>query len=61
VRETEELVRRYVEGPSPAAAAAAKEQVKAPSDSMMAEIEEILSEQLATRVQIQMNKKRGRS
>jgi len=26
----------------------------------MAEVEEILSEQLATRVQIQMNKKRGR-
>jgi ParB family chromosome partitioning protein len=59
VRETEELVRRYVDGPpkkeaQPAASADATPQVG------MAEVEEILSEQLATRVQIQMNKKRGR-
>ena len=56
---TEELVRRYVDGPpkkeaQPAASADATPQVG------MAEVEEILSEQLATRVQIQMNKKRGR-
>jgi len=59
VRETEELVRRYVDGPpkkeaQPATSADATPQVG------MAEVEEILSEQLATRVQIQMNKKRGR-
>ena len=40
--------------PQPAASADATPQVG------MAEVEEILSEQLATRVQIQMNKKRGR-
>jgi ParB family chromosome partitioning protein len=59
VREVEELVRRYVDGP-------AEKTVKAepvdppPSDTTMSEVEEILSEQLATRVQIQMGKKRGR-
>jgi ParB family transcriptional regulator, chromosome partitioning protein len=60
VRETEELVRRYVDGPP------AKDQQKpaktddGASQTGMGEVEEILSEQLATRVQIQMNKKRGR-
>jgi ParB family chromosome partitioning protein len=60
VRETEELVRRYVDGPP------SKPEKVAPStngggdDQAMTEVEEILSEQLATRVQIQMNKKRGR-
>jgi ParB family chromosome partitioning protein len=59
VRDVEELVRRYVDGP-------AEKTVKAepvdppPSDTTMSEVEEILSEQLATRVQIQMGKKRGR-
>jgi ParB family chromosome partitioning protein len=59
VRDVEDLVRRYVDGP-------AKKTVKAepvdppPSDTTMSEVEEILSEQLATRVQIQMGKKRGR-
>jgi ParB family transcriptional regulator, chromosome partitioning protein len=58
VRETEELVRRYLEAP--------KESPKAgkgmpkPDNSGMGEVEEILSEQLATRVQIQMGKKRGK-
>lgn len=59
VRETEELVRRYIEAPAkpeePAAKAAA-----ASGDPGVAEVEEILSEQLATRVLIQMGKKRGR-
>ena len=59
VRETEELVRRYVEGPPKKEEAPAKE-AKAGSDPSMGEVEEILSEQLATRVQIQMGKKRGR-
>ncbi len=58
VRETEDLVRRYLE---PAPAHQVDDNVKAqPSDTGMAEVEEILSEQLATRVQIQYSKKRGR-
>ena len=61
VRDTEELVRRYIDQP--------KEQPAKPKDPAaqketggagLGEVEEILSEQLATRVQIQMNKKRGR-
>jgi ParB family chromosome partitioning protein len=59
VRETEELVRRYVDTPAPAAKATTSDATEA-SDVGMAEVEEILSEQLATRVQIQMGKKRGR-
>jgi ParB family chromosome partitioning protein len=58
VREVEELVRRYLEGPAPAPAAAPAPDGTA--DTSMAEVEEILSEQLATRVQIQMGRKRGR-
>jgi ParB family transcriptional regulator, chromosome partitioning protein len=61
VREVEELVRVFVDGPpqkTPPAAGAPKE---SPSrDTTMAEVEEILSEQLATRVQIEFTKKRGR-
>jgi ParB family chromosome partitioning protein len=62
VREVEELVRVFVDGPPPAAAAAAPGGVKGSSsrDAGMAEVEEILSEQLATRVQIEFTKKRGR-
>lgn len=59
VRETEELVRRYVEGPPQKAEKTAKEP-KAPGDPSVGEVEELLSEQLATRVKIQMGKKRGR-
>jgi ParB family chromosome partitioning protein len=58
VRETEDLVRRYLDTPKGAPKAA-----PAPAASEgngMAEVEEILSEQLATRVQIQMGKKRGK-
>lgn len=59
VRDVEDLVRRYVDGPveKPAKAEAAD---PPPTDTTMSEVEEILSEQLATRVQIQMGKKRGR-
>ena len=61
VRETEELVRRYLEPPAePVAVPTDDEAARPPTDSGMAEIEEILSEQLATRVQIQYSKKRGR-
>jgi ParB family transcriptional regulator, chromosome partitioning protein len=59
VRETEELVRRYVDTPAPATKTAPPEPSAVPEVGM-AEVEEILSEQLATRVQIQMGKKRGR-
>jgi ParB family transcriptional regulator, chromosome partitioning protein len=59
VRETEELVRRYVDGPATKDEAAPKEP-KPAGDPSVGEVEEILSEQLATRVQIQMGKKRGR-
>jgi ParB family chromosome partitioning protein len=59
VRETEELVRRYIDTPKETRKTAAKEDP--PSEGPgVAEVEEILSEQLATRVQIQMGKKRGR-
>jgi ParB family transcriptional regulator, chromosome partitioning protein len=58
VRDTEEAVRRFVEGPrekSPRVVAG-----EAPStDSSLAEVEEILSEQLATRVTIKMGQGRG--
>jgi len=59
VRDVEDLVRRYVDRP---AERPEKAQVvdPPPSDTIMSEVEEILSEQLATRVQIQMGKKRGR-
>jgi ParB family chromosome partitioning protein len=58
VRETEDLVRRYLEPPTREASA---DVATTPStDSGMAEVEEILSEQLATRVSIQTGKKRGR-
>ena len=61
VRQTEEAVRRFVEAPTDGKAAAAKAAPEpAPLDAALAEVEEILSEQLATRVSIQMGAKRGR-
>ncbi len=61
VREVEELVRRYIDQ---SAASPAKGKKKAEHGnelaSPMAEVEEILSEQLATRVKIQMGAKRGK-
>jgi ParB family transcriptional regulator, chromosome partitioning protein len=59
VRDVEDLVRRYVDGPAETPAKAEVADAP-PSDTTMSEVEEILSEQLATRVQIQMGKKRGR-
>jgi ParB family chromosome partitioning protein len=59
VRETEEIVRRFIEAPtepSPKKRAAASEP---PGDPNLAEVEEILSEQLATRVVIRMGRGRG--
>ena len=66
VREVEELVRNYLEHPAGVAAAAAAPATSAaaatPSANPLAEVEEVLSEQLATRVSIQMGsgRKRGR-
>lgn len=59
VRETEDLVRRYLE-PPPQVEASTDVATTPATDTGMAEVEEILSEQLATRVQIQYGKKRGR-
>jgi ParB family transcriptional regulator, chromosome partitioning protein len=59
VRDVEDLVRRYVDGPAEKPARAEVTDPP-PTDTTMSEVEEILSEQLATRVQIQMGKKRGR-
>jgi ParB family chromosome partitioning protein len=58
VRETEEIVRRFIEGPPEPAAKKQGSETEA-GDPNLAEVEEILSEQLATRVQIRMGRKRG--
>jgi ParB family transcriptional regulator, chromosome partitioning protein len=58
VRETEEIVRRFIE--APAETAPKKEAARSePADPNLAEVEEILSEQLATRVAIRMGRRRG--
>jgi ParB family transcriptional regulator, chromosome partitioning protein len=59
VRETEDLVRRYLE-PPPEVEVPTVVATTPATDTGMAEVEEILSEQLATRVEIQYGKKRGR-
>jgi ParB family transcriptional regulator, chromosome partitioning protein len=61
VREVEDLVRAFVDGPPLAPEPPAVKTVDASArSSAMTEVEEILSEQLATRVQIETGKKRGR-
>jgi ParB family chromosome partitioning protein len=61
VRDVEELVRNYLEHPAGAAPQkAALHAAPEPRDNPLAEVEEILSEQLATRVSIQMGRKRGK-
>jgi ParB family chromosome partitioning protein len=62
VREVEELVRNYLEHPAgaPTPKAALQAVPDAPAANPLAEVEEILSEQLATRVSIQMGKRRGK-
>ena len=59
VRETEEIVRRFIEGPPEPTPKKTGTDPEAASDPNLAEVEEILSEQLATRVQIRMGRKRG--
>jgi len=60
VRQTEEAVRRFVEGPAQKEDRPKRAQPDGRGDSTLAEVEEILSEQLATRVSIQMGAKRGK-
>ena len=59
VRETEDIVRRYVEGPAQKEPTAKETKLAPEDDPNLAEVEEILSEQLATRVSIRMSRKRG--
>jgi ParB family chromosome partitioning protein len=58
VREVDELVRKYGEAPRPARKTAATE--AAPPNGSYGEVEEILSEQLQTRVRVEMGKRRGK-
>jgi ParB family chromosome partitioning protein len=58
VRQTEDIVRRFIEGPTERSAKR-RIPVDQPGDPSLAEVEEILSEQLATRVVIRMGRKRG--
>jgi len=60
VRQTEEVVRRFVEAPKATTDEKAAKAVEKQLDANLAEVEEILSEQLATRVSIQMGAKRGK-
>src|SRR5215212_2510632 len=60
VREVEELVRLFVDGPPAKPEPAVGARSEPSREAGMVEIEEILSEQLATRVQIEFAKKRGR-
>jgi ParB family transcriptional regulator, chromosome partitioning protein len=60
VRQTEEAVRRFIEAPKPSTDASTKPARPSVEGGALTEVEEILSEQLATRVQIQMGAKRGR-
>jgi len=58
VRETEEIVRRFIEAPAEPAPRKKASPSEA-ADPNLAEVEEILSEQLATRVVIRMGRRRG--
>ena len=60
VRQTEEAVRRFVDAPAEKAEPKRAVTDASPAEAGLAEVEEILSEQLATRVSIQMGAKRGK-
>jgi ParB family transcriptional regulator, chromosome partitioning protein len=62
VRQTEEIVRRFIEAPQAERHEDEATPAASPDGSAagLAEIQEILSEQLATRVSIQMGSKRGK-
>jgi len=55
VRQVEDLVRSYAETAAPVKPAAVRD-----ADPMLGEVEEILSEQLATRVQVVLGKRKGK-
>jgi ParB family chromosome partitioning protein len=57
VRGTEDIVRRFIDTPAPKPS---PKGTREPSDGSYGEIEEILSEQLATRVSIQVGARRGK-
>ena len=59
VRETEEIVRRFIEAPTEPTPKKKQSAASEDADPNLAEVEEILSEQLATRVVIRMGRKRG--
>jgi ParB family chromosome partitioning protein len=59
VRETEEIVRRFIEAPAESGSKAKGAAAAEIPDPNLAEVEEILSEQLATRVVIRMGRRRG--
>ncbi|TMK36771.1 MAG: ParB/RepB/Spo0J family partition protein [Actinobacteria bacterium] len=61
VRQTEEIVRRFLEVPQATEEKRrVAESLTVEADANLGEVEEILSEQLATRVSIQMGAKRGK-
>lgn len=60
VRDVEELVRRYAEQPLDPGKNKKAQKAAPAAASPLAEVEEILAEQLATRVKIQMGAKRGK-
>jgi ParB family chromosome partitioning protein len=62
VRDVEDAVRSFLDAPAATDARldAEPKTASAPEPGALIEVEEILSEQLATRVQIQMTRKRGR-
>jgi ParB family chromosome partitioning protein len=61
VREVEDVVRSFLDSPGTSVSAEPAVRARPETEpSGLAEVEEILSEQLATRVQIQMTRKRGR-
>jgi ParB family chromosome partitioning protein len=59
VRQVEELVRSYADHPTSTPASREARKAGVP-DPALAEVEEILSEQLATRVQVLMGKRKGK-
>ena len=62
VRQVEDLVRSYAEHPASAVAERRRTGAAAPkpAETAVAEVEEILSEQLATRVQVLMGRRKGK-
>jgi ParB family transcriptional regulator, chromosome partitioning protein len=59
VRETEDIVRRFIEAPADSQPRKKEAAPEAGTDPSLGEVEEILSEQLATRVVIRMGRKKG--